>query len=117
LNRPRQSRYTRKIKSITQKRGLKRMARRRLTGSEIEENLAGLNDWTVANEKLARKFAFKNFAEALEFVNKIGVVAEAADHHPDILFGWGYAEIFITTHDTGGITERDFALAREINKL
>ena len=93
------------------------MARRKLTDSEIEENLAGLRDWTVASDKLARKYTFKNFAEALEFINKIGALAEAADHHPDILFGWGYAEIFITTHDAGGITERDFALAREINEI
>lgn len=93
------------------------MARQKLTDSEIEENLAGLRDWTVASDKLARKYTFKNFAEALEFINKIGALAEAADHHPDILFGWGYAEIFITTHDAGGITERDFALAREINEI
>ena len=93
------------------------MARQKLTSTEVEENLAGLADWTVANEKLARKFTFKNFAESLEFINKIGAIAEAVDHHPDILFGWGYAEIFITTHDAGGITERDFALARQINNI
>jgi 4a-hydroxytetrahydrobiopterin dehydratase len=72
----------------------------------------------VTNEKLARKFTFANFAESLAFINRIGAVAEAADHHPDILFGWGYAEIFITTHDAGGgITERDFALAKQINAI
>jgi 4a-hydroxytetrahydrobiopterin dehydratase len=93
------------------------MARRKLTLEEIEENLTDLRDWTVANEKLARKFTFKNFAESLAFINRIGAIAEAEDHHPDILFGWGYAEIFITTHDAGGITERDFALARKINQI
>ena len=93
------------------------MARRKLTAAEIEENLTSTADWTVANDKLARKFTFKNFAESLEFVNKIGAIAEAADHHPDILFGWGYAEIFITTHDARGITGRDFELARQINNI
>ncbi len=93
------------------------MARHKLTPEEIEESLTGLRDWTVANEKLARKFTFANFAESLAFVNRIGAIAEALDHHPDILFGWGYAEIFITTHDAGGITERDFALARKINEI
>lgn len=93
------------------------MARQKLTAAEIEESLSGLNDWTVTNEKLARKYAFKNFAESLEFINKIGAIAEEKDHHPDILFGWGYAEIFITTHDAGGITERDFDLAKAIENL
>lgn len=94
------------------------MERRKLTTAEIEENLKGLlkglNDWTVAEDKLARKFTFKNFAESLDFVNKISVIAEEKDHHPDILFGWGYAEIFITTHDAGGITAKDFDLAKAI---
>jgi 4a-hydroxytetrahydrobiopterin dehydratase len=93
------------------------MERRKLTAEEIEERLSDLQDWTVANDKLARKFTFKNFAEALEFVNKVGEIAERRDHHPDILFGWGYAEFFITTHDAGGITARDFELAREINEI
>ena len=93
------------------------MERRKLTTAEIEENLTGLQFWTVAEDKLARKFTFKNFAESLDFINKVGALAEAADHHPDILFGWGYAEIFITTHDAGGITERDFELAKEIESL
>ena len=93
------------------------MARRKLAAEEIEANLSGLTDWTAANDKLARKFAFGNFAESLEFVNKIGAIAEGMDHHPDILFGWGYAEVFITTHDAGGITERDFELARKIDEI
>ena len=93
------------------------MERRKLSAGEIEEQLNGLQNWTVANEKLARKFTFKNFAESLEFVNQVGAIAERRDHHPDILFGWGYAEFFITTHDAGGITERDFELAREINEI
>ncbi len=93
------------------------MARRKLTTEEIEESLSSLKDWTVTNEKLARKFTFGNFAQSLEFINKIGAIAEASDHHPDILFGWGYAEIFITTHDAGGLTQNDFDLAKAIENL
>ena len=93
------------------------MERRKLSAEEIEANLPDLDDWTVANDKLSKKFEFKNFAASLDFVNRVGAIAERRDHHPDILFGWGYAEFFITTHDAGGITERDFALAREIDKL
>jgi 4a-hydroxytetrahydrobiopterin dehydratase len=93
------------------------MERRKLSAEEIEANLSGLSNWTVANEKLSKKFEFPNFAESLDFVNRVGEIAERRDHHPDILFGWGYAEFFITTHDRGGITDVDFALAREINEI
>jgi 4a-hydroxytetrahydrobiopterin dehydratase len=93
------------------------MKRQKLTVEEIEKALPDLKNWTVANDKLARKFTFKNFAESLEFVNRVGAIAESADHHPDILFGWGYAEFFITTHDAGGITEKDFQLAKAINEI
>lgn len=93
------------------------MERRKLTTAEIEENLKGLQTWTAANDKLVRKFTFRNFAESLEFINQVGAAAEEKNHHPDILFGWGYAEIFITTHDAGGITATDFELARAIENL
>jgi 4a-hydroxytetrahydrobiopterin dehydratase len=97
--------------------GAKRMERRKLSAEEIGTNLAELNDWTAANDKLSKKFEFANFAESLSFVNKVGEIAERHDHHPDILFGWGYAEFFITTHDRGGITEFDFAVAKAIDNL
>lgn len=93
------------------------MERRKLSAEEIEANLSGLDDWTATNEKLSKKFEFANFADSLDFVNKVGAIAERRDHHPDILFGWGYAEFFITTHDRGGITDFDFALALEIEKI
>ena len=60
---------------------------------------------------------FGNFAEALAFVNKVGEIAEAADHHPDIKFGWGYAKIETTTHDRDGVTDHDLALAKQIDDL
>ena len=93
------------------------MERRKLSPEEVTEKLKTLNGWRVENDALVRKFAFANFAGALEFVNRVGAVAEAADHHPDIKFGWGYAEFAITTHDRGGITDFDLALARELENL
>ena len=93
------------------------MERKKLSAAEIETALSELKDWRVANEKLAKKFDFADFAASLEFVNGVGAVAERLDHHPDVLFGWGYAEFFITTHDAGGITRRDFELAKEIDGL
>jgi 4a-hydroxytetrahydrobiopterin dehydratase len=91
--------------------------RKKLTAEEILENLADLDHWKVADNNLFKRFTFANFAESLVFVNKIGEIAETHDHHPDITFGWGYAEIFTTTHDAGKITPKDFALAKEIDSL
>ncbi|MCD9186168.1 MAG: 4a-hydroxytetrahydrobiopterin dehydratase [Pyrinomonadaceae bacterium] len=93
------------------------MERKKLDTKEISTALAGIEDWKAENDILSKRFEFKNFAEALEFVNKVGEIAERHDHHPDIHFGWGYAEINLTTHDRGGITDFDFAVAKEIGKI
>lgn len=93
------------------------MERRKLSSGEIEEKLKNLDGWTVADEHLKKRYTFPNFAASLAFVNKVGAAAEALDHHPDITFGWGFAEFSVTTHDRGGLTEFDFALANEIETL
>jgi len=93
------------------------MERRLLSTGEIASELTKLNAWQTNDNKLTRKFSFANFAEALAFVNRVGEIAETADHHPDITFGWGYAEISTTTHDRGGITDVDIALASKIDAL
>ncbi len=93
------------------------MERKKLSPDEILYNLAEIEDWKAENDILSRRFEFKNFAESLDFINKVGAIAEKHDHHPDIIFGWGYAEINLTTHDLSGITAFDFAIAREIENL
>ena len=93
------------------------MERKKLTPEEILYNLAEMEDWRAESDVLKKRFEFENFSEALEFVNRVGELAERHDHHPDITFGWGYAEINLTTHDRGGITDFDFAVAKEINKI
>ena len=93
------------------------MERKKLSAEEIEKHLSGLENWTVEDVNLKKRFEFKNFAEALDFVNRVGEIAERRDHHPDISFGWGYAEFSITTHDAGGLTRNDFDLAKEIDSL
>ena len=93
------------------------MERKKLTPEEILYNLAEMEDWRAESDVLKKRFEFRNFSESLDFVNKVGEIAERHDHHPDITFGWGYAEINLTTHDRGGITDFDFAAAREINQL
>lgn len=94
------------------------MERRKLTTEEINAALFEMTEWNV-NEtgELHRKFKFENFAAALAFVNKAGEIAERLDHHPDICFGWGYADISLITHDRGGLTDLDFAVAKEIDEL
>lgn len=73
--------------------------------------------WQEADNKLSKKVKFKDFAEALAFVNKIGELAEAANHHPDISFGWGYVEVTLTTHSEGKVTEKDRKLAEQIDEI
>ncbi len=93
------------------------MSRVKLSEEEIKNSLKELDGWKVEGKFLRKKFKFENFAESLEFVNKIGEIAEEADHHPDITFGWGYANIELTTHDTGGLTHNDFDVAEKIENL
>lgn len=91
------------------------MQRKILDAAAIEQALSGLEGWRADDGHLKRRFEFANFGESLAFVNEVGELAENADHHPDITFGWGYAEFAVTTHDRGGITDVDVALATQIN--
>lgn len=86
---------------------------------QVGEYIKYTPGWTLGddNKKLTRKFTFKNFSEALAFVNKVGEVAEHEGHHPDIKFSWGYVNIELSTHAIGGLSENDFILAAKINKL
>jgi len=93
------------------------MKREKMTGTEIDEKIKATNGWRLEGEMLFKRFEFANFAESLAFVNRVSEIAEAADHHPDITFGWGYAELRTMTHDRGGITDVDFALVGQIDKL
>jgi len=93
------------------------MARKKLSAEEIENALCDLTGWKTENDNLKKRFEFKNFAASLDFINRVGAIAERRDHHPDICFGWGYAEFSITTHDAGGLTPNDFDLAKEIDNL
>ena len=89
---------------------------------EIHKYQKKVDGWNVKpNEKkiffLEKNFRFKNFLESQKFVNKIGEISEQEGHHPDILFGWGYAKISITTHAIEGLSENDFILAAKIDRI
>ena len=93
------------------------MERKILDQEQLSNALNDLDGWTADGNLLKKRIKFENFAASLAFVNSVGALAEAADHHPDITFGWGYAELELTTHDRGGITDVDIALARTIDEL
>jgi 4a-hydroxytetrahydrobiopterin dehydratase len=84
----------------------------------IQRLLRELDGWSAVDDHHLRKvYEFKDFRESLEFVNRVGGLAEEQGHHPDISFGWGRAEITIWTHKIDGLTESDFILAAKIDQL
>lgn len=76
------------------------------------------DDWQVIDgHHLEKGFKFKDFREALDFANKVGELADAVDHHPDIHLSWGKAKITIWTHSIGGLSEADFVFAARVDRL
>jgi 4a-hydroxytetrahydrobiopterin dehydratase len=88
-----------------------------LTDAEIEEGLKGLNGWERKGNEIVRVFKNKSFVDSVGFVNKVSILAEKADHHPDILIQYKNVTLTLSTHSKGGLTEKDFNLAREIDAL
>jgi 4a-hydroxytetrahydrobiopterin dehydratase len=88
-----------------------------LTDAEISTRLEALPDWKVESGVLMRTFAFEDFLSSLTFVNRVGELAEGAGHHPDIDIRYNRVHLSLTTHDAGGLTEKDFDLADEASKL
>ena len=89
-----------------------------LKGKELTNLRKEVPMWQVVNEHhLTRNFAFPDFRKALDFVNRVGGVAEEQGHHPNILLTWGRAEITLWTHKIDGLTESDFIMAAKIDKL
>jgi 4a-hydroxytetrahydrobiopterin dehydratase len=88
-----------------------------ISESEARARLGEVPGWEVGDKSLVRKLALPSFPEAIAFVVQVAFVAEAADHHPDILINYRRVTLTLWTHTEGGITNKDFALAQEINKL
>ncbi len=89
---------------------------------EIHRYLKKINGWNVlkdnnSNYFIEKKFTYSNFLESEKFVKEVGKIAELEGHHPDICFGWGYANIKISTHAIKGLAESDFILAAKIDKI
>ena len=89
----------------------------KLNPDQIDSNLSKFSGWSFENNSISKEFQFKDFIEALSFVNAVGLESEKMDHHPDILmFEWNKVKITISTHSAGGVTEKDFALAQKIEE-
>ena len=89
-----------------------------LKGADLQHLSHQLPNWRVVDEHhLVRAFTFPDFQRALDFVNRVGAIAEEQGHHPDILLTWGKVEITIWTHKVKGLTESDFILAAKIDQL
>ncbi len=90
-----------------------------ILAAELDKYLANASGWTLINnnKEIEKSFKFKNFAKALGFVNEVGKIAEAENHHPDIEFGWGYCRIRLSTHSIGGLHENDFIVAAKIDGI
>lgn len=90
-----------------------------MSQEQAEQMMKDVPHWKLADsaKRITRCFNFDNYAQALEFVNKVGRLAEEEGHHPDITFGWGYVTVELFTHKIGGLHENDFIMAAKFNEL
>jgi len=84
---------------------------------EIRQRLAELPEWMTNGSQIIKTFEFADFIKAIDFVNRLVEPAEKAGHHPDISISYNKVTIHLTTHDQGGITQKDFDLAKELESL
>jgi len=90
---------------------------KRLLPDEIRDRLASLPEWELDDKTIVRKLRFADFVAAVAFVNRLAAVAEAADHHPDILIHYREVTLTLWTHTVDGLTAKDFDLAAAIDAL
>jgi 4a-hydroxytetrahydrobiopterin dehydratase len=88
-----------------------------LSATDAQSRLGKLPGWQINANELVRTFQFQDFRQALSFVNKVGELAEEAGHHPDIDIRYNRVRLGLTTHDAGGMTEKDFDLAGRASAL
>lgn len=88
-----------------------------LSIKEIHDRLEELKGWELIGQEITKEFHLKDFKEAMEFVQKVGEEAEREHHHPDILIRYNKVTLTLTTHEEGGLTYKDFKLARVIEQL
>jgi 4a-hydroxytetrahydrobiopterin dehydratase len=93
------------------------MRPKRYTDQEIQANLKEISNWQLFDNSISKDFTFKNFSVAFAFLTQIAMAAEKLNHHPEIKNVYNKVSIQLNTHDVGGLTELDFKLAKQIDKL
>ena len=88
-----------------------------LTQSEIDRQIKTVPQWQQEGQTITRTFEFKNFVEAIAFVDRLVEPAEAAGHHPDLAISYNKVTVSLTSHDAGGLTAKDFELAQTISQI
>jgi 4a-hydroxytetrahydrobiopterin dehydratase len=91
--------------------------RKLLSETDLNSALADMDGWSGTTQEIARSYQFADFAAAMKFVNRVAELAEEAQHHPDIDIRYNRVRLGLSTHDRGGVTDRDVALARQIDSL
>jgi len=91
--------------------------RKKLSDSEIQENLSQLSGWNIENGKLHKNFQFQSFVEAFGFMTKAALAAEAMNHHPEWFNVYNKVTVDLSTHDLGGISTWDFELAKKMEEF
>jgi 4a-hydroxytetrahydrobiopterin dehydratase len=89
----------------------------RLSDDEVDQALKGVAEWSLVGEAIQRTYLFKDFVVSMAFVDEIAKAAEAAQHHPDILIRYNRVTLTLATHDAGGISAKDFDLAKKADEL
>jgi 4a-hydroxytetrahydrobiopterin dehydratase len=89
----------------------------KLSTAEIKTELKKIPEWSKRNKTITRTYSFKDFAAAMKFVNAVARQAEKAWHHPDIDIRWNRVTLTLTTHDQGGLTDKDFGMAQHADRL
>lgn len=89
----------------------------KLNATQVRKALAAVPRWARRGSLIARTFEFTDFMAAIQFVNRVARLAEKANHHPDIDIRWNRVTLQLTTHDAGGLTEKDFQLAQQCDRL
>ena len=90
---------------------------RQLSEEDVREELSRLRGWEASGQQIEKEYRFRDFRESIAFVNRVAERAEAADHHPDLTIRWNRVRVTLSTHSVGGLTDKDVALAGEIENV
>ena len=89
----------------------------KLSQADVDQRMKTISGWTLQGDEIVKQFTFKDFPEAIAFVDRLAPEAQAADHHPDILINFKRVTLTFSTHSEGGLTDKDFAGARKVDQL